>query len=209
MTTLVINAPKAKAEQEGKRSFVDTLASGVGDGYAIWRSFYSHSLVLDVGLSYCVKTLRSEPRASWLSWSQTAKPTAAFRGTTFTWRVCVRWSTSQSDSREATLELQRVSSLASIREHYTPSGELIPAIGKVLFAPKPLQDWAANGRRGQLLERPQVIVTREELQHRIWPKDTFASMAPGTRPMERTCRSQVQEGLHCAELPMAALFSIA
>jgi hypothetical protein len=41
MTTLVINAPKAKAEQEGKRSFVDTLASGVGDGYAIWRSLFA------------------------------------------------------------------------------------------------------------------------------------------------------------------------
>jgi hypothetical protein len=38
MPTLVLNAPAGKAEQESKRSFESTLASGIGDEYAIWRS---------------------------------------------------------------------------------------------------------------------------------------------------------------------------
>ena len=41
MGTLVINAPKAKAEQESKRSFESTLTSGVGDGYAITKGLFA------------------------------------------------------------------------------------------------------------------------------------------------------------------------
>jgi hypothetical protein len=37
MATLVINAPKQKAESESKRSFEQTFASAVGQGYAIAR----------------------------------------------------------------------------------------------------------------------------------------------------------------------------
>jgi hypothetical protein len=36
MLTLVINAPKAKAQEENKRSFKSTFQSRVGDEYAIW-----------------------------------------------------------------------------------------------------------------------------------------------------------------------------
>lgn len=35
MATLVINAPKEKAQSEAKRSFRDTFEKGVGEGYAI------------------------------------------------------------------------------------------------------------------------------------------------------------------------------
>jgi hypothetical protein len=38
MSALVIHAPKRKVEAEGKRSFEETLRTGVGDGYAIARS---------------------------------------------------------------------------------------------------------------------------------------------------------------------------
>jgi hypothetical protein len=41
MRTLVINAPKAKVEQESKQSFESTLGSGVGDGYAIAGSLFA------------------------------------------------------------------------------------------------------------------------------------------------------------------------
>jgi hypothetical protein len=40
MSTLVINAPKAKVIQESKQSFEATFASGVGDGYAIAKSLF-------------------------------------------------------------------------------------------------------------------------------------------------------------------------
>jgi hypothetical protein len=35
MTTLIIHAPREKVEQEGKRSFSQTMRSGIGDAYAI------------------------------------------------------------------------------------------------------------------------------------------------------------------------------
>ena len=35
MTTLYLSAPDAKAEAEGKRSYLRTLETGIGDGYAI------------------------------------------------------------------------------------------------------------------------------------------------------------------------------
>ncbi len=38
MSTLVIHAPRAKVEEEQKRSFKTTLQSGVGDEYAIASS---------------------------------------------------------------------------------------------------------------------------------------------------------------------------
>lgn len=38
MSTLVIHAPAAKAQQENKRSFQDTFERGVGDSYAISRN---------------------------------------------------------------------------------------------------------------------------------------------------------------------------
>ena len=37
MPKLVIHAPLSKAQQQGKRSFAQTVATGVGDGYAINR----------------------------------------------------------------------------------------------------------------------------------------------------------------------------
>lgn len=37
MPKLVIHAPLSKAQQQGKRSFAQTIATGVGDGYAINR----------------------------------------------------------------------------------------------------------------------------------------------------------------------------
>jgi hypothetical protein len=37
MSTLVIHAPLSKAQQQGKRSFAQTITTGVGDGYAINR----------------------------------------------------------------------------------------------------------------------------------------------------------------------------
>ncbi len=35
MATLIIHAPRTMVEQERKRSFQETLQSGIGDGYAI------------------------------------------------------------------------------------------------------------------------------------------------------------------------------
>lgn len=40
MSTLVINAPMAKVEQERKQSFETTFASGLGDGYAIANGLF-------------------------------------------------------------------------------------------------------------------------------------------------------------------------
>ena len=40
MTTLVIHAPSGKTQQEGKKSFDDTLKDGIGDRYAIDRNSY-------------------------------------------------------------------------------------------------------------------------------------------------------------------------
>jgi len=37
MATLVIHAPKEKVQQEQKKSFENTMRSGVGEGYAISR----------------------------------------------------------------------------------------------------------------------------------------------------------------------------
>jgi hypothetical protein len=42
MLTLVINAPKAKTQEENKRSFKSTFHSGVGDEYAIWSHLVLH-----------------------------------------------------------------------------------------------------------------------------------------------------------------------
>jgi hypothetical protein len=41
MLTLVINAPKAKVQEENKQSFEKTFTSGVGDEYAIWSHLVS------------------------------------------------------------------------------------------------------------------------------------------------------------------------
>ena len=41
MSTLVINAPKAKVEQTRAQSFEATFASGVGDGYAITKILFA------------------------------------------------------------------------------------------------------------------------------------------------------------------------
>jgi len=41
MLTLVINATKAKVQDESKRSFASTLESGIGDEYAIWSHWVS------------------------------------------------------------------------------------------------------------------------------------------------------------------------
>ena len=41
MFTLVIHAPKEKAERENKRSFEQTLISSIGDEYAIPRSSFA------------------------------------------------------------------------------------------------------------------------------------------------------------------------
>jgi hypothetical protein len=38
MATLIIHAPKGKADGEGKRTFATTLQSGIGDSYAISKS---------------------------------------------------------------------------------------------------------------------------------------------------------------------------
>ena len=38
MATLIIHAPKGKADSEGKRSFATTLQPGIGDSYAISKS---------------------------------------------------------------------------------------------------------------------------------------------------------------------------
>ena len=35
MATLYINAPRAKAETDGRRSYEETLTKAIGDGYAI------------------------------------------------------------------------------------------------------------------------------------------------------------------------------
>jgi hypothetical protein len=35
MSKLVIHAPRSKSQQEGKRSFAETIATSIGDGYAI------------------------------------------------------------------------------------------------------------------------------------------------------------------------------
>ena len=40
MPTLVINAPKLTTQQQNKKSFESTLASGVGDGYAISKKLF-------------------------------------------------------------------------------------------------------------------------------------------------------------------------
>jgi len=40
MTTLVIHAPTRKAQQEDKKSFDDTVSSGIGEGYAINRNLF-------------------------------------------------------------------------------------------------------------------------------------------------------------------------
>jgi hypothetical protein len=40
MATLVIHAPLQKALQQGKRSFAQTFATGIGDGYAIARRLF-------------------------------------------------------------------------------------------------------------------------------------------------------------------------
>ncbi len=42
MLTLLINAPKAKVQEENKRSFESTFKSGIGDEYAIWSHLVSH-----------------------------------------------------------------------------------------------------------------------------------------------------------------------
>jgi len=41
MSTLVMNAPRAKSEQENKQSFEATFESGIGDGYAISKGLFS------------------------------------------------------------------------------------------------------------------------------------------------------------------------
>jgi hypothetical protein len=41
MAALVIHAPKEKNQTESKRSFDTTFKSGIGDGYAIWKSLAS------------------------------------------------------------------------------------------------------------------------------------------------------------------------
>ena len=41
MLTLVINAPKAKAQEENKRSFKITFDRRIGDEYAIWSHWVS------------------------------------------------------------------------------------------------------------------------------------------------------------------------
>ena len=38
MATLIVHAPRATAKQEGKRSFDETLTSGVGTGYGISKA---------------------------------------------------------------------------------------------------------------------------------------------------------------------------
>lgn len=35
MATLVINVPSSKTQQQGKRSFADTIQTGIGDGYYV------------------------------------------------------------------------------------------------------------------------------------------------------------------------------
>ncbi len=42
MATLFIHAPKTKVVEEGKQSFETTLATGIGDGYAIAESEMIH-----------------------------------------------------------------------------------------------------------------------------------------------------------------------
>lgn len=40
MPTLVIHAPHSQVQQNQKQSFNQTIASGRGDGYAIWHSLF-------------------------------------------------------------------------------------------------------------------------------------------------------------------------
>lgn len=55
----------------------------------------------------------------------------------------------------------------------TPSGELLKNGRRVRLAQQPFQVLAL------LLERPGELVTREELQHAIWPADTFVDAEVG------------------------------
>jgi hypothetical protein len=48
MATLVIHAPLKKAQQQSKRSFAQTLTTGIGDGYAIARRLYARLAPGDV-----------------------------------------------------------------------------------------------------------------------------------------------------------------
>lgn len=53
MPTLVIHAPHSEAERNQKRSFEQTVSSGIGDGYAISRGLFQQLAPGDPVLVIC------------------------------------------------------------------------------------------------------------------------------------------------------------
>lgn len=53
MATLVIHAPYSQVEQNQKQSFDKTVATGIGSGYAIQRSFFEQLIANDKVIVIC------------------------------------------------------------------------------------------------------------------------------------------------------------